>query len=392
MAKITFVKGQGGLNRKLPGEDHISAIIFYSTLTPAGFATQKIQVVNQLLDAEALGIVNTTGAATDLQILHYHVSEFYRINPGAKLFIAIYDEPAEGAALTFAEIETVQNFAEGQIRNMAIWCKKPFTTAQMVLIQGFLTTLEGQNKPISDVLFAADLKATLTSALVTLRTGVVAPKVSGILAQDGAGVGAALFVTAGYSVTAVGAILGVVSKAKVNECIGWVEKFPMNAVELDVPAFANGDLVKNLTQTTIDAVDAKGYIFLQKYESDGQVYINDSYTAVAADNDFGYIEANRTMDKAIRQVRKALLPQLNGPVLVDPQTGKLAPEYVTHIENTGDSALEQMERDGELSGFKTFVDPDQDVLSTSIVQVAIVNVPIGVSRRFNVQISYATKI
>lgn len=390
MAKITFVKGQGGLNRKLPGEDHISAIIFYSTLTPAGFATQKIQVVNQLLDAEALGIVNTTGAATDLQILHYHVSEFYRINPGAKLFIAIYDEPV--GALTFSEIETVQNFAEGQIRNMAIWCKKPFDTAQMVLIQGFLNTLDSQNKPISDVLFAADFKAITTALLVTLRTGVVAPKVSGILGQDGAGVGAALFTTAGYSVTAVGAILGAVSKAKVSECIGWVEKFPMNAVELDVPAFANGDLVKNLTQTTIDAVDAKGYIFLQKYESDGQVYINDSHTAVAIDNDYAYIEANRTMDKAIRQVRKALLPQLNAPVLVDPQAGTLAPEYVTHIENTGNSALEQMERDGELSGFKTFVDPDQDVLTTSIVEVAIVNVPIGVSRRFNVQISYATKI
>ena len=390
MAKITFVKGQGGLNRRLPGEDHISSIIFYATITPAGFASQKIQEVNSLLDAEALGIVNTTGTDTDLLILHYHVSEFYRINPGAKLFIAIYDSPV--GALTFAEIETVQNFAEGKIRNMAVWCKKPFTTAQMVLIQAILNTLDTNNKPISTVLFAGDFKAIITSALVTLRTGVVAPKVSGILAQDGAGAGAALYVAAGYSVTAVGAILGAVSKAKVSECIGWVEKFPMNAVELDVPAFANGDLVKNLTQTTIDGVDAKGYIFLQKYESDGQVYINDSHTAVVISNDYAYIEANRTMDKAIRQVRKALLPKLNAPVLVDPQSGVLAPEYVTHIEQTGDSALEQMERDGELSGFKTFVDPDQNVISTSIVEVAIVNVPIGVSRRFNVKISYATKV
>lgn len=392
MAKINFTKGQGGLNRRLPGEDHISSLVFYATVTLTAFATAPIQEVNGLLDAEALGIVNTTGTATDILIMHYHVSEFYRINPGAKLFIAIYAEPAEGSALTFAEIETIQNFSEGKIRNMGVWCKEAFTTAQMVLIQGILTTLETNNKPISDVLFAADLKAVTTAALVTLRTGVVAPKVSGILAQDGANVGAALYVTAGYSVTALGAILGAVSKAKVNECIGWVEKFPMNAVELDVPAFANGDLVKSLTQSTIDAVDAKGYIFLLKYDSDGQVYINDSHTAVVISNDYAYIESNRTMDKAIRQVRSALLPQLNGPVLVDPQTGQLAPEYVTNIENLGDSALEQMERDGELSGFKTFVDPDQDVLSTSIVEVAVVNVPIGVSRRFNVSISYATTV
>lgn len=390
MAKITFVKGQGGLNRRLPGEDHISSMIFYATVVIAAFATEKIHEINQLLDAEDLGIVNTDGTSTDIQIIHYHISEFYRINPGAKLFVAIYDEPA--GANTFAEVETVQNFAEGKIRNMGVWIKTVFATADMVLIQGILNTLDTNNKPISDVLYAADLKAITTAALVTLRTGVVAPKVSGILGQDGAGTGAALYTTAGYSITALGAILGAVSKAKVSECIGWVEKFPMNAVELDVPAFANGDLVKSLTQATIDAVDDKGYIFLLKYESDGQVYINDSHTAVVISSDYAYIEANRTMDKAIRQVRKALLPQLNGPVLVDPQAGTLAPEYVTHIENLGDGALEQMERDGELSGFKTFVDPDQDVLSTSTVSVAIVNVPIGVSRRFDVKVSYATKI
>lgn len=390
MAKITFVKGQGGMNRRLPGEDHISSLVFFATVTLSSFATDKIHAVNSLVEAEALGIVNTTGTATDILIMHYHVSEFYRINPGAKLFIAVYDDPV--GALTFTEINAIQNFAEGQIRNMGIWCTKAFTTAQMVLIQGVLDTLDTNNKPISDVLFAGDLKSVATADLVTLRTGVVAPKVSAILAQDGGATGAALFATAGYSVTALGAALGAVSKAKVSECIGWVEKFPMNAVELDVPAFANGDLVKSLSQSVIDAVDAKGYIFLLKYESDGQVYFNDSHTAVVISSDYAYIEANRTMDKAIRQVRKALLPQLNGPVLVDPQTGHLAPEYVTHIENLGDSALEQMERDGELSGYQTFVNPDQDVISSSVVEVAIVNVPVGVSRRFNVKVSYATKI
>jgi hypothetical protein len=346
--------------------------------------------VNSLLEAEALGIINDTGTATDILIMHYHISEFYRINPGAKLFIAIYDE-AETAE-TWAEIATVQNFSEGKIRNMGIFTKQAFATADMVLMQAIMTTLETENKPVSAVLYAADLSDVVTGSLVTLRTGIVAPKISGVLGQDGAGVGAALFTTAGYSITALGAMLGAVSKSKVSECIGWVEKFPMNSVELDVPAFANGDLIKNLTQAVIDAVDEKGYLFLVKYESDGQVYINDSHTAVVITSDFAYIASNRTMDQAIRSVRSKLLPQLNGPVLVDPQTGKLSPEYVTHIENLGDSALEQMERDGELSGFKTFVDPDQDVLSTSIVEVAIVNVPIGVSRRFNVKVSYATQV
>jgi len=390
MGKITFIKGQGGLNRRQPGEDHISAFIFYSSVLPAGFdANNRIKEVNDLTGAQDLGIINTAGTDLLIRIMFYHVSEFYRINPGAKLFIAIYAEPV--GALTFAEIETVQNFAEGKIRQMAIWTKKAYADGNFALIQTILDTLDTQHKYISSVLLASNLVGVTTATLANLR-GLVAPKVSGVLAQDGGAKGKALYTEAGYSITAIGAMLGTTSLAKVNECIGWVEKFPMNALELDVPAFANGDLVKNLTEATIDAVDGKGWIFLRKYESDGQVYFNDSHTAVVVTNDYAYIEANRTMDKAMRGVRKKLLPQLNGPVLVDPQSGKLSPDYVTHLENLGDQALEQMERDGEISGYKTFVDPDQDVLSTSEVQVSIIDVPVGVSRNFKVKVAYASKL
>lgn len=390
MGKITFVKGQGGLNRRQPGEDHISAFIFYSSVLPAGFsANDCIKEVNDLVGAEDLGIVKTAAADLLIRIMHYHISEYYRINPGAKLFIAIYDEPA--GALTFAEIETVQNFAEGKIRQMGIWSKKAYADGNFALIQNKLDTLDGQHKYISSVLLATNLQGVLTANLANLR-GLTAAKVSGVLAQDGNASGKALYTEAGYSITALGAALGATSKAKVNECIGWVERFPMNSIELDVPAFANGDLVKNITEATLDAVDGKGWIFLRKYESDGQVYLNDSHTAVVATSDYAYIEANRTMDKAMRQVRKKLLPQLNGPVLVDPQSGKLAPDYVSHLENLGDQGLQEMERNVELSGYKTFVDPDQNVLSTSEVLVSIINVPIGVSRKFKVKVAYASKL
>jgi len=382
------------MKRRLPGEDHISGIIFYSSVLPAGFSTtDRIKSVNQPLDAEALGIVNTTGSDIMLKIMHYHVAEFYRINPGAKLFIAVYDEPI--GALTFAEVETVMNFSENKIRNLGIFTKKPFVTSMLTLIQGILTTLDGQNKPISDVLLAANLVGITTAGLSNLRA-LAAPKVSGVLAQDGANEGAALFTTAAtYSITAMGALLGAVSKSKVNECIGWVEKFQMNSVELDVPAFANGDLVKNLTDTTLAAVDGKGWIFLLKYDTDtidSGVYFNDSHTAVPLDSDYAYIENNRTMDKAIRSVRKASLPKLNGPVNVDPQSGQLDSDYVSHLEATGDQALSQMAKDKELSGYQTFVNPEQNVITTSQVEVTIINVPVGVSRSFLVNVSYATKL
>lgn len=392
MGQIIFTKGQGGLNRRQPGEDHISSLLVYSSVLPAGFsANNRIQEVSDLPGAIALGINDL--AATDIliRIMYYHISEFFRINPGAKLFIAIYDEPV--GALTFAEIETVQNFAEGKIRQMGIWTKKIFATANFTLIQAILDSLDAQHKFISSVLLASNLTGVTTATLANLRA-LTASKVSGVLAQDGAAKGAALYATAGYSITALGAALGAESKAKVNECIGWVEKFPMDSVELNVPAFANGDLVKMLTEATLSAVDGKGWIFLRKYDfdADAKVYFNDSHTAIVATNDYAYIEANRTMDKAIRGVRKNLLPNLNGPVLVDPQTGKLDSKFVTHLENRGDQALDDMEKAGELSGHKAYVDPDQNILSTGQIAVVIQNVPVGVSRSFNVKVSYTSKL
>lgn len=376
----------------MPGEDHVSCLLFYSSVLPSGFnANNRIKEINGVTELAALGINSAPATDILIRIMDYHIREFYRIAPGAKLFVAVYDEPV--GVLTFAEIETIQNFAGGKIKQMGIWTKKAFATGNSTLVQGLLDTLDAQHKFISSVLLASNLTGIANNALADLRA-LTAPKVSGVLAQDGGAKGGALYSAAGYSITALGALLGAEAKAKVSECIGWVEKFPMDQVELNVPAFANGTLVNTLAQATLDAIDAKGWLFLLKhdFDADARVYINDSHTAVAADNDYAYIESNRTMDKAQRLVRKKLLPKVNGPVLVDPQNGKLDPVYCTDIENLGDQALEQMEKDGELSGFRTVVDRDQNVLSTSAINVAIVNVPLGVSRQFNVKISYATSL
>ena len=51
-----------------------------------------------------------------------------------------------------------------------------------------------------------------------------------------------------------------------------------------------------------------------------------------------------------------------------------------------------MEKAGELSGYQAKIDPEQDVLSTSTVEVVIKNVPVGVIRRMRVKIGYVKKI
>jgi hypothetical protein len=331
------------------------------------------------------------GVDAVLDVFHYHISECFRINPGVKLYVGLFAVPQ--STYDFAEITTMQNFVSGKIRNLGICMNSvAFSTTDMTAIQSVLTTLEGLNKPVSCALFAANISAVTDLTTLSNLAALSNAKVSAVIGQDGGATGAALYVEKGYSITCLGALLGAVSLAKVNENVGWRAKFNMAAVELETPAIANGTLVNSLTDNALTAIDAKNYIFLKKEVDFAGTYFNDSWTAIARTNDYGNIEANRTMDKAIRGVRANLLPEVNSPVFVDPTSGKLAIDTVKYLEGVAAKALTDMESAREISGWDVVIDPNQDVVSTSKLKVSIVNVPVGVSRDFEIKISYSSSI
>jgi hypothetical protein len=51
-----------------------------------------------------------------------------------------------------------------------------------------------------------------------------------------------------------------------------------------------------------------------------------------------------------------------------------------------------MERDGEISGFKIYINPDQEVLTTSSLQVTIKIVPVGVLREIVVNLGFTLQV
>lgn len=330
----------------------------------------------------------TGGVDAYFDVIHYHIKQFFSYAPGAQLYVGIYPDPN---SFTFTEMITMQNTTGGKIRQFGVYLgAETFSTAHLNSLQARASELDAIIKPVS-ILYAADF-VSYTTPLDSIRT-LSDNKVSVIYGQDGANAGAALFAEKGYSITCLGAALGVVAKSKVHENMGWVEKFNMSYDnELDVPALADGTLLTSMTDAAIDLIDSYGFIFLKQYVGVTGTYFNDNHCAVALTSDYAYINDNRTMDKAVRNVYARMIPQLNGPVKVDPVTGKLAAYTVAYLESLGNSALEQMERDGELSGYKTVINPDQNLLQSSTLQVVINNVPMGVSRNINIKISFTNKL
>jgi len=201
-----------------------------------------------------------------------------------------------------------------------------------------------------------------------------------------------LFTSKGITIGFLGAALGALAKASVSESFAWIKKFPMvTASELDVPALGEGSLMKDLTSTVIDGINTKGYIFLRKFVGLSNTYINDTHCSISATDDFAYIENNRTIDKAIRNIRTYVLPELNAPLRLN-EDGTLTTDTIKYFETKAARALDEMLADGDIGGYDIEISPTQDVVSTNKLVIKVQLVINGVARNIEVQIGLVSKI
>jgi hypothetical protein len=394
MQNLTITRTNGNLVRSLAGEDHISGLVFYSATLPVAdggapefTATERIHTISSIETAEKYGIT-ADAAAWETKVLHYILESIFNMNPGVSLYVGIF-KPAAGTN-AFSEIKLIQNFAGGRLRQVGVWNGAVELSDTIInSLQSVATTLEAQNKPLS-ILYAPKV-ADVTSLESYAKAG--RKNVSVVIAQDGEGTAAALYKDAGNaakaSVSALGDLLGAVSKAKVHQSVAWVEQFPTN---IAVAAFGDGTKYRDLDAATIEELDASRFIFLRTYDGFSGSFFNDNHTLDVPTSDYAYINDVRTMDKAVRGIRTYLLPKLGRPMKVEASTGKLERTAVEHLITTGNKALEDMEKAGELSGYRFDIDPDQNVLSTSRVRGVIKNVPVGVMRNLDLEIGFATSV
>lgn len=385
---LTIVRQNGNVPKSQNGQDHVSGFVAYllEADIPAAFKAEPVQAVSTIDKAEELGIT-ADATAWSVKMLHYQLEEVFRINPSIKLYLGLFSKPE---SMTFREMKTVQNYAEGAIRQMAIWNGDTAPTADnIVKLEAVADSLDTENAPLST------LYAPLVSNYKNLPSNLATnnPRVSVVIAQAGSGTGAELYKSKDNktkaTVSAIGVALGTLSKAAVHQCIAWVKNFPSG---ISMPALGDGTLVRTIDKGELEKLDANRYLFLNNVVGVAGSYWNDSHTMDSPTSDYAAIESVRTMDKAVRGIRTYLTPELGGNVYIDPDTGKLQSYTVSHLETTANIPLEEMEKAGELSGYKAEIDAEQDVLSTSTIEVTIKNVPVGVVRKFKVKIGFVKSL
>lgn len=456
MNDIRFTKTNGGIPRPAANEDPISALIMglyelkeddlrksdkekftilhTDSLThKADFLVAKIQYVEQLKDfgieysqpvtemsysespifqmGESFATLYTKPSAFNTLI--YHVTEFFRMNPNGTLYVAV----ASSINITADHIQMVQNYADGKIRQVGILTQ---TLANIADYQTVATTLERNHKPLSIVVAPRGRAVTVTAyvpsmvpegemydctntisvtavsdmSVETLKdatnTNVANGRanVSVLIGADLDGtLGAKLGSYRGYG--CIGTCLGAISKAAVNECIAWVQKFPLGLAR---PGLISGEAINTVSEANQNDLNANHLIFARLHVGIADCYFNDSWTLDLDTSDYCYIERVRTIDKACRGVRANLLPYLNAPLRVDAETGKLDEPTLAFLQTTAGAALKEMEKADELSGYMVEIDPDQNVIATSTLNVVIKQVPTGVMRNVAIKIGFTTSI
>ncbi|MDR3046126.1 MAG: DUF2586 domain-containing protein [Bacteroidales bacterium] len=414
---INFIKGNGGIGRQAASEDPISGLIMSLSnlittgLTAGGFDTagswENAIFVAKLKYPEQLsadyGIIEQEIDSNDEEgeiadkmarnAIVYHVYEFFRMSPTGTLFLGLTTTDVSGT-----NIRALQYYAAGTIRQIGILTPTTtgITTAILADYQQACTGttgatgLEQEHQPLSLIItWNGGISGTTLASLSGNGHSQAGRQNLSLLI--GCDLDPALYAKIGAlnQYGCIGNVLGAISKAAVNECIGWVAKFPVGLV---MPGFITGDLLKDVTTLQLNQLNDARYIFVLTHVGDAGNYYNDSFTLDVATSDYAFIENVRTMDKATRGIRTYLLPELNSPIYVDPVTGKMRADVVASIENIAGKALEDMEKAGELSGWIVEIDPDQNVLATSTVEIQIKQVPVGVMRKVNVKISYTTKL
>lgn len=389
---LTIQRQNGNIPKTLPGEDHITGLVVYLPAAdiPVSFKSKRVQALSTIDAAEGVGITEDA-TAWGVRVLHYHLSEIYRLNPAVSLYVGIFEKP-QGAAQTFAEIKTVQNYAAGRIRQMGVWCgDRTLSGDDLTTLQSIADSLTEEESELS--LLYSPKVADITKLPVNLA-GENKCRVSVLIGQAGSGRGTELFNDAENtneaSVGGIGVVLGLLSRAKVHQCIAWIKEFPTG---ISLPAFGDGTLVREVDKSLLETLDQTGrYLFFVTHTGQAGSYMNDSHTMDSSVSDYADIESVRTMDKAVRGIRTYVKPELGGNVYVDPTTGQLASYTVSHLETVANQALEAMERNGELSGYKVEIDTAQDVASTGTVDFVIKNVAVPVMRHVRIKIGFVKSV
>jgi len=392
ISSVSFNQTKGGLSKQNSNTDNISALVVYTVtniLPASGYTTQNWKKYGSVYEAESDYInSNQTGV---LKHTWYQIDQYFRINPTAPLYVYF----VSGTTYSFSEVKTLQNATKGEIKQFAIDVySRPFNTSDITALQTISTELKDVYQTPAYFLYGSKVTGLTLASATDLRSGTyLCPDVSVVIGSDAGGVGGTISTANSVTCNQLGVTLGIMSLKKVSNSIAWVGAFPINDGDSEYYTLKiGGDSYENVTPTTKNDLNNKGYIFVNQYANKAGSFLSGDVNANLSTDDYNDIQTSQVVMKARRGVYAMMVDLLNSPVNIDGTTGKIDVSTCKYFESQASNPLEIMKINTEISDYKVFCDPNQNILSTSKVYVNVTIVPVGTAKEIVVNIGLAAKI
>lgn len=395
-------------------------------LKDSAFDNSAIVELNIRDDVEA-AFKGANGALVELA--KYHLEKFFKIaGEPNRLFVIFAD-----CSKDFDAIENLQTAAHGIIDHVAIWTEQELfvkNNAELTLAPwvsevekvaervggsirkkgGTYVNYDG-NAPLVVVVNGntASVGGDYNVDIKTLADATVSeyPLVSIILGQESSkevhDIQAKL--THFCPVGNVGAALGVLGVAPVENSIGWVAGYNLGEAGIKTAELGFGmnasvkgetggkDDFSKFVFTSLDSLPyykrsayfvEKGFNILTDYEGveDAVFFSNDQTLSTG---DYSTISLVRTIHKSRRLVRKALLPLVNQKFKVNTTDGKLPAATITSLQNTVINALDNgmvdpgVNAESQISGRVCTINTEQNLLKNHSLDIDYGIIPVGIA-------------
>lgn len=386
MNDIKIIKQNGGLGRRNPSGDMICGLLANGVAMVGGVQLDVLYRLKSVQDAKSL-LINDSYDTSNNILVYEHINEHFRVNPDGDMYIMLVEQSVSYADMldkTKTHAKKMLIEAEGNIKRLGVAYNPSddvtdftATLAAIAKAQELADEEFTKHRPVQIHLEGKGFDSDNPTDLRTLN----AKNVSVVVGQ------AYSIAQNNQTYAAIGTELGIRSKAPVNVSIAWVREYNCYGGSLSTSSIG-GKKLSEISEGTLETLNDYGTIFFIQHFGRAGLYFNDGHTCTSLNSDFAYQESNETIDKAAREIRKKLLPHLNAPVTIDADAGTIAPEVIKSIENDGRRALELMLKNEEVSDIDIYIDPTQNILSTSELVVVFDLVPTGTNRKIRGIVGY----
>lgn len=388
LPKVTINYGNGALGQAISSADGLLCLVVCGAVAVTDtFNLAKVYSIRKLDDLVALG-VNDQGNA----LLHKTVQQFYAVAPdGTQVYIVGYPSTLKMSDVLNKNNPYLKNVIEA-------------TNGQL---RGFVVTKVQSTSPSIANGLDEDIPAAMSNAQALCEWSRVSRYAPMFTILDGLSFNGNvqdLKDLKTHQYNRVGVVIGTTDEDSPNQAVGLVAgRIAITSVDNNIGRVGDGVLPGVLKMyaggTPVELADVESinncsFITFRTFTGISGYYISYDLLATKETDDYNHLTALRTIDKAARIAYAVLVAQLLDKVQIKSDGTMLQPVIVSWQQILESAIATNMTSNNELSddngdnGVECFIDPTQDVLATSTIEVELRVRPFGYARYINVLLGF----